>query len=113
MTFMIIIYTVCAGIPILIYRGLAKTRKFKYILYDYAFPAIIVSVYFVISYFGLSGPKSLANFSLELFYIFISLLVYGLSGLLKSRTLLGKAILSIIPIAALIYVNFFVGFLYE
>jgi len=82
---MSIIYTVCAGIPILTYLCLAKTGKFKYIPYDYAVPVIIATAYFVISYFGLAGVKSLSNFSLELFCICISLLVYGLCGLLKSR----------------------------
>ena len=110
---MSIIYTVCAGIPILSYLGLSKTGKFKYLPYDYALPVIIATAYFVISYFGLSGAKSFANFSLELFYICISLLVYGLCGFLKSRVVLVKGVFSIIPVVALVYVNFFVGFMYE
>jgi hypothetical protein len=110
----ILVFMICAIIPILVYVGIGHfIADIKVSQYDFVLPPAITCLYLLMTNVIFNRPRSFGNLSIDVSLILLSLIIYGLNMLIKNNKFIAKAFFSVIPISTMFFVLFFVEFVYE
>ena len=109
----IISLILCVPLPIaimLIYGWFRENSGAK--IFDYIYIVLMVMLYSLL--FCINDiPKSFENWSFDTLYITISLIIFSLSRIFKSKHFVVSLLFSIIPVIVIIYSVFFTKPIYE